>query len=471
MNRNTKFASIKNINMQSTSHLLDVDCPLGNSCIHVRPVEDGNSDNSPTLRPTTLSLYHQTTDISALEAHGRDDEEDENLPLDQLPEKFCVQNVDHHRNIPAYLRYIEDGGDSGVALFPAMTVNRQTTIQQPVPYLPGLVFYSDQPADDFLELLMEIKKRQISCHDINDATRQMGVISSEWKTQILIQDGNHLEGVQFATTRVLDSGSYGQVRELQDYNSDEQRCSRLPYCQKDVPLQNFYPDEVRLFFGLAHKNLVQICGVVLDCSTVHVLMECVQGTNLINHMKMLPKRPCSRYSGLGQYYVILFAKQLVSVLAYLEHNQIIHNDIEGSNILISPNREQVKLADFRLAETSPAEPKLRVPYDYLAPEKDIMDQLLVPDLVDFFTQCISPVYKRKFASQLQEHPVFRLLGFHPNDKRFQFGDDYEPPPLLNQSSSSDSILLGATDGYHQASPDDTVNSLGRSIQVAISTVM
>ncbi|XP_074662124.1 mitogen-activated protein kinase kinase kinase nsy-1-like isoform X3 [Tubulanus polymorphus] len=369
MNRNTKFASIKNINMQSTSHLLDVDCPLGNSCIHVRPVEDGNSDNSPTLRPTTLSLYHQTTDISALEAHGRDDEEDENLPLDQLPEKFCVQNVDHHRNIPAYLRYIEDGGDSGVALFPAMTVNRQTTIQQPVPYLPGLVFYSDQPADDFLELLMEIKKRQISCHDINDATRQMGVISSEWKTQILIQDGNHLEGVQFATTRVLDSGSYGQVRELQDYNSDEQRCSRLPYCQKDVPLQNFYPDEVRLFFGLAHKNLVQICGVVLDCSTVHVLMECVQGTNLINHMKMLPKRPCSRYSGLGQYYVILFAKQLVSVLAYLEHNQIIHNDIEGSNILISPNREQVKLADFRLAETSPAEPKLRVPYDYLAPEK------------------------------------------------------------------------------------------------------
>ncbi|XP_074659234.1 uncharacterized protein LOC141911991 [Tubulanus polymorphus] len=468
------------------------------------------------------------------------------------------------RNNSVYARHVEDnsGDDQGAALPPAMVVDRRTAVRQLAPRLPGGYFYSDDP-DDVIKIVDEILRRQNLCNDNDAATGQIGVVSSGLRSQILIENGSRLEGFQFVATRVLGSGSFGQVCEIQDFNHNEQRFSRLPYCQKNIAIQKFFPDEVRMVFHLAHDNLVPIYGVGLDCGTVHVLMECVQGTNLIKYVEMLSKCSGRRYSGLGQYYVILFAKQLVSVLAYLEEKKIIHNDIKGLNILISPHRKQVKLADFGLAETSPAKRKFRGTNDYLAPEKfdtcgcydtkvdvfglgltmvmavtgyprpyfyfyrehrdaqmnaftipshctsgenlsDIKDRGLVPELVDFFKQCLSHVEDRKFASQLREHVVFQLLDLSPNDERFRVGDDYEPPALSEGSSSSlsDPVSSGNApwgprkilreleqqqevdvemDAGHQASPLDhlsvnTVNFSGvtqpsSSTRVAVPSVL
>ena len=55
------------------------------------------------------------------------------------------------------------------------------------------------------------------------------------------------------------------------------------------------------------------------------------------------------FRALSLRRVLKYARQLASVLEYLHHSGIIHRDVKPANLLIDPQTDHLKLADFDLS--------------------------------------------------------------------------------------------------------------------------
>jgi len=97
--------------------------------------------------------------------------------------------------------------------------------------------------------------------------------------------------------------------------------------------------EVGLLKMLTHRNVVRYIGtdVCESGDYVDILMEFVAGGSI--------KALIQKYSGLDEAVIRSYAKQILKGLIYLHENRIVHRDLKGANILLTPEGV-IKLTDF-----------------------------------------------------------------------------------------------------------------------------
>ncbi|CAE6450000.1 unnamed protein product [Rhizoctonia solani] len=87
--------------------------------------------------------------------------------------------------------------------------------------------------------------------------------------------------------------------------------------------------------NLNHPNVLKLLGVAMFRSQIAMISTWMPGGTLSRYLSSQPK--VDRYE---------LCSQITNAVAYLHGEGIIHGDIRGDNILLSENRQVLKLADF-----------------------------------------------------------------------------------------------------------------------------
>uniref|UniRef100_A0A8B9EY88 Mitogen-activated protein kinase kinase kinase 4 n=1 Tax=Amazona collaria TaxID=241587 RepID=A0A8B9EY88_9PSIT len=94
-------------------------------------------------------------------------------------------------------------------------------------------------------------------------------------------------------------------------------------------------DELKIFEGIKHPNLVRYFGVELHREEMYIFMEyCDEGT--LEEVSRL---------GLQEHVIRLYSKQITIAINVLHEHGIVHRDIKGANIFLTSSG-LIKLGDF-----------------------------------------------------------------------------------------------------------------------------
>uniref|UniRef100_A0AAQ6ILP8 Mitogen-activated protein kinase kinase kinase 4 n=1 Tax=Anabas testudineus TaxID=64144 RepID=A0AAQ6ILP8_ANATE len=99
--------------------------------------------------------------------------------------------------------------------------------------------------------------------------------------------------------------------------------------------QDKFTDELKIFEGIKHPNLVRYFGVELHREEMYIFMEyCDEGT--LEEVSRL---------GLQEHVIRLYSKQITTAINVLHEHGIVHRDIKGANIFLTSSG-LIKLGDF-----------------------------------------------------------------------------------------------------------------------------
>lgn len=99
--------------------------------------------------------------------------------------------------------------------------------------------------------------------------------------------------------------------------------------------------EIGLLRTLQHPNIVQYLGCSSSSDCLNIFLEYVPGGSV---QSML-----TSYGALREPLIRNFVRQIVTGLAYLHGQNIVHRDIKGANILVD-NRGCIKISDFGISK-------------------------------------------------------------------------------------------------------------------------
>ena len=149
----------------------------------------------------------------------------------------------------------------------------------------------------------------------------------------------------FVILKPIDSGQFGVVYLCEDVETKE--LFALKKIQKTALLDkktlNLLFNEISILRKIDHPSVIRLFKVFEDSESVSLMMEYVPYGNLysrINKKKVYKEKEA-----------LVFARNLLDVLAFLHRKGIIHRDIKCENILMTSksNDFEFKLADFGLA--------------------------------------------------------------------------------------------------------------------------
>ena len=142
----------------------------------------------------------------------------------------------------------------------------------------------------------------------------------------------------------IDEGTYGTVYKARDKATGQVvALKRYKLLKEAGQEQGFSVTSLRefgLLLAIEHPHIVQVSEVVAsDADNIFLVMEFVE-----HELKDLME-------GMARPFAVSEAKtllrQLLSAVAYLHHNWVIHRDLKTSNLLYT-NRGEVKVCDFGL---------------------------------------------------------------------------------------------------------------------------
>ena len=112
-----------------------------------------------------------------------------------------------------------------------------------------------------------------------------------------------------------------------------------------------------------HPNIVKIYEIFRDNKKLYIVMEFVEGKELLNYV-------IEQYK-LKESEAWSIIKQLLKTIKYVHSKKIIHRDLKPENIIINPDKMQIKLIDFGLSsyysDLVNLNTKVGTPY-FVAPE-------------------------------------------------------------------------------------------------------
>ncbi|XP_076636939.1 mitogen-activated protein kinase kinase kinase 4 [Colletes latitarsis] len=98
-------------------------------------------------------------------------------------------------------------------------------------------------------------------------------------------------------------------------------------------------EELQIFEGIQHKHLVRYYGLEIHREEMLIFMEfCAEGT--------LESLVAGSGNGLPETLVRKYTHQLLSAVAVLHSNGIVHRDIKSANIFLTDEANCLKLGDF-----------------------------------------------------------------------------------------------------------------------------
>ena len=143
----------------------------------------------------------------------------------------------------------------------------------------------------------------------------------------------------------LGGGSFGNTVLLKDPVLDMQLVAKK-FSPSDEQLRSEgfarFKEEIKILFRLNHPNIVRIFSFYLfeEKKTGYILMEYVDGKDIDDYFE---------FGDPSQEDCEAVFLQMLEAFAYISKNQIVHRDIAGRNIRITP-QGQIKVIDFGLGK-------------------------------------------------------------------------------------------------------------------------
>ena len=224
---------------------------------------------------------------------------------------------------------------------------------------------------------------------------------------------------EFEQLNRIDEGTYGVVFRARDKKTGKVRALKKVKMEKEregFPMTALR--EANILLSMHHPNVVDVSEMVVGNSldSVYMVMEFAE-----HDLKGLMETMTTPFSTPE---VKCLTRQLLSGVAYLHDNWVLHRDLKTSNVLVN-NRGQLKICDFGLArhygDPLRAYTHVVVTLWYRAPEL-LLGQREYGTPVDCWSLgCImaellgrDPLFQGKSEID-QIDRVFRLLGT-PNEK-------------------------------------------------------
>ena len=150
--------------------------------------------------------------------------------------------------------------------------------------------------------------------------------------------------------------------------------------------------EIGIVKQLKHENIVELYDVALKDGQVYMVMELATGGDMFDYVK--------DSGGFSEGKARVYFRDIVSALEYCHAHLVIHRDLKLENLLLSADRQQVKLADFGLSNHlipgKPLEtfcgssqytaPEVMCGAGYIGPSSDVWSLGVV--LYTFVTGCL-----------------------------------------------------------------------------------
>uniref|UniRef100_A0A4W3H2Z5 Mitogen-activated protein kinase kinase kinase 4 n=1 Tax=Callorhinchus milii TaxID=7868 RepID=A0A4W3H2Z5_CALMI len=150
----------------------------------------------------------------------------------------------------------------------------------------------------------------------------------------------------------IGEGQYGKVYTCINVDTGELMAMKeIRFQPNDHKTIKETADELKIFEGIKHPNLVRYFGVELHREEMYIFMEyCDEGT--LEEVARL---------GLQEHVIRLYTKQIITAINVLHEHGIVHRDIKGANIFLTSSG-LIKLGDFgcsvklkNIAQTMPGE--------------------------------------------------------------------------------------------------------------------
>ncbi|XP_041420436.1 mitogen-activated protein kinase kinase kinase 4 isoform X2 [Xenopus laevis] len=134
----------------------------------------------------------------------------------------------------------------------------------------------------------------------------------------------------------IGEGQYGKVYTCISIDTGELMAMKeIRFQPNDHKTIKETADELKIFEGIKHSNLVRYFGVELHREEMYIFMEyCDEGT--LEEVSRL---------GLQEHVIRLYTKQITIAINVLHEHGIVHRDIKGANIFLTSSG-LIKLGDF-----------------------------------------------------------------------------------------------------------------------------
>ncbi|MGH0186396.1 UNVERIFIED_CONTAM: hypothetical protein FKN15_034673 [Acipenser sinensis] len=134
----------------------------------------------------------------------------------------------------------------------------------------------------------------------------------------------------------IGEGQYGKVYTCINVDTGELMAMKeIRFQPNDPKTIKETADELKIFEGIKHPNLVRYFGVELHREEMYIFMEyCDEGT--LEEVARL---------GLQEHVIRLYSKQITTAINVLHEHGIVHRDIKGANIFLTSSG-LIKLGDF-----------------------------------------------------------------------------------------------------------------------------
>lgn len=160
---------------------------------------------------------------------------------------------------------------------------------------------------------------------------------------------NSLNNKRYEILELIGSGAYGELYRAIDSEKGQivaLKCVDLHKDPEGFPISTLR--EILMLKNLKHPNLVALRDIVVDAPDWTQTMNTKFMLALDYHPHDLSGIINDREVKLSQAQIKSYMHQLLSAVAHLHKNEVMHRDIKTSNILLSRDGE-VKLTDFGLS--------------------------------------------------------------------------------------------------------------------------
>jgi len=157
-----------------------------------------------------------------------------------------------------------------------------------------------------------------------------------------------LDATYVVEKNVLGSGGFGIVRRATLRLGGGPVCAVKTIAKTGRAAVATARGEAQMLQGLSHPNICKLLDVCEDSQSIHLVLECVEGHELLEEISAQKLMTESRAACI--------MKQTFEALQYCHERDVIHRDVKAENIMVTDSRMEtdaphVHLIDFGLATT------------------------------------------------------------------------------------------------------------------------
>lgn len=241
---------------------------------------------------------------------------------------------------------------------------------------PG-VRISSLPGTDELDAIIELLDRAADedpenrPESVSNMLQQLRDNGVEWAVLHEHPNRSHhpaQRNTEFQIGAIIDNryelhsllGSGGSARTYKVFDRVSSSYKVIKVIKNSELAEQLSLNEFRQLEELSHGNIVRIYHIQPASHPWHLLMEFVPGLTLLELRK---------HGLVDAETGLLFGKQLLDAIGYMEQKQCYHRDLSPRNVMATPNGT-IKIIDFGLSEGPSESAQAQGTYLYRPPEND-----------------------------------------------------------------------------------------------------